>query len=51
MYSGAIKIDFFSLTQCRVQSEVDKVVNNKDYVGADDLDKLEYTEQVETFSN
>ena len=30
----------------RVQLEVDKVLGNKNHISADDLDKLEYTEQV-----
>ena len=30
----------------RVQSEVDEVLGTKSYVNAEDLEKLEYTEQV-----
>ena len=30
----------------RLLSEVDDVLENKDFVNADDLEKLEYTEQV-----
>ena len=30
----------------RVQSEVDEVLNGKNYISPEDLEKLEYTEQV-----
>ena len=36
--------NFFSA--CRLQSEVDEVLGNKESVSAEDLEKLQYTEQV-----
>ena len=33
----------------RVQSEVDKVLGTKDHVSVEDLEKLEYTEQVQYY--
>ena len=31
---------------CRVQSEADEVLGTKTYVSAEDLERLQYTEQV-----
>ena len=36
---------------CRVQAEVDEVLGNKTHVSVEDLEKLEYMEQVCTYLN
>ena len=39
---------FFMKLTCRVLSEIDSVLGTKTFVNAEDLQKLEYTEQVST---
>jgi len=49
VYSAMIVMvfsNFFSVS--RLQSEVDEVLGNKESVNTEDLEKLQYTEQVTT---
>lgn len=43
---GRYMDDIIMSSNYRVQSEVDEVLNGKNYVNSEDLEKLEYTEQV-----
>ena len=39
-------VQLISIGTCRLESEVSDVLGDKDYVTMEDLEKLQYTEQV-----
>ena len=45
-HHGGMRLYSLTMYACRVQSEVEEVLGTKDHVSAEDLEKLEYTEQV-----